>query len=259
MRGTRRVDGVIRHSGSFLRLSHYSESRNNGTPLQINDTAIRQIAAGTDIRTGAGSLLLRGYGSDQDYHQTFSAIAPDRNSERLTVDQRVPSSGRGGSVEWFSTIGRNVIVAGGDARQVKGASDELQFAAINGKITHVRCFRPAAQRRRVCRGRGHALAARHAERRNPFRFVAQLRRAAQRRAARRPQRRRLESARHAARSRFGSSRVHRRRVQILPRADAERALSQLPRRQRADARERIARRRASVRDRIRRPQRTDAI
>jgi iron complex outermembrane recepter protein len=130
------LDGVIRHSSSFLRLSHYSESRDNGTPLQINDTAIRQIAAGTDIRVSAGSLLLRGYGSDQDYHQTFSAIAPDRNSERLTVDQRVPSSGRGGSLQWFSTIGRNVIVAGGDARQVKGASDELQFAAVNNKITH---------------------------------------------------------------------------------------------------------------------------
>jgi len=129
-------DGVIRHSGSFLRLSHYSESRNNGTPLQINDTVIRQIAAGTDIQTARGSLVLRGYGSDQDYHQTFSAIAPDRNSERLTVDQRVPSSGRGGSLQWFSTIGRNVIVAGGDARQVKGASDELQFAAVNNKITH---------------------------------------------------------------------------------------------------------------------------
>ena len=129
------LDAAIRRAGSFLRLSHYSESRNNGTPLQINDTTIRQIAAGTDIRTSSGSLLLRGYGSDQDYHQTFSAIAADRNSERLTVDQRVPSSGRGGSLQWFSTIGRNVIVAGGDARQVRGASDELQFAAVNGKIT----------------------------------------------------------------------------------------------------------------------------
>jgi len=130
------LDAALRYSSSFLRLSHYSESRNNGTPLQINDTSIRQIAAGTDFHTGAGSLLLRGYDSDQDYHQTFSAISADRNSERLTVDQRVPSSGRGGSLQWFSTIGSNVIVAGGDARQVKGASDELQFAAVNGKITH---------------------------------------------------------------------------------------------------------------------------
>jgi len=128
------LDGTLRYAGSFLRLSRYSESRNNGTPLQINDTAIRQLAAGTDVRTSAGSLLLRGYGSDQDYHQTFSAVAADRRSERLTVDQRVPSSGRGGSVQWFETIGRNVIVAGADAKQVRGASDELQYA-VNGKVT----------------------------------------------------------------------------------------------------------------------------
>jgi len=128
------IDAIARHGGSFLRLSHYAESRNNGTPLQINDTAIRQIAAGTDVHFGAGSLLLRVYDSDQDYHQTFTAIAADRNSERLTVDQRVPSSGRGGSLQWFSTIGSNVIVAGADARQVGGASDELQYA-VNGNVT----------------------------------------------------------------------------------------------------------------------------
>jgi Outer membrane receptor for ferrienterochelin and colicins len=128
------VDATLRHNGAFARFSHYAESRNNGTPLQVNDTAIRQIAAGSDLRIGAGSLLVRGYDNAQDYHQTFSAVAADRNSERLTVDQRVPSSGRGGTLQWFSTIGRNVIVAGADVRQVRGASDELQYA-VNGKAT----------------------------------------------------------------------------------------------------------------------------
>jgi outer membrane receptor protein involved in Fe transport len=131
------IDFTLRRNGSFLRLSHYAESRNNGTPLQINDTAIRQIAAGSDVRIGSSSIVVRAYGSDQDYHQTFSAIAADRNSERLTVDQRVPSSGRGGSLQWFSTLGRNVIVAGADLRQVRGASEELQYA-VNGKITPAR-------------------------------------------------------------------------------------------------------------------------
>lgn len=128
------IDFTLRRAGSFVRLSHYAESRSNGTPMQINDTEIRAIAIGSDVRLRSGSLVLRAYGSDQDYHQTFSAIAADRNSERLTVDQRVPSSGRGGSVQWFSSIGRNVIVAGADARQVRGASDELQYA-VNGRIT----------------------------------------------------------------------------------------------------------------------------
>jgi len=128
------IDGTLRYAGSFLRASRYTESRNNGTPLQINDTAIRQIAAGSDVKIGSGSLLVRGYDNSQEYHQTFSAIAADRNSERLTVDQRVPSAGRGGSLQWFSTIGANVIVAGGDARLVSGASDEQQFA-VNGNVT----------------------------------------------------------------------------------------------------------------------------
>ncbi|HEX3070023.1 MAG TPA: TonB-dependent receptor [Thermoanaerobaculia bacterium] len=128
------IDATLRRNGSFVRLSHYAESRNNGTPLQINDTAIRQIAIGSDITAGPGSVVVRAYDSDQDYHQTFSAIAADRNSERLTVDQRVPSSGRGGSLQWLAGFGRNVIVAGADARQVRGASDELQYA-INGKVT----------------------------------------------------------------------------------------------------------------------------
>ncbi|MEA2236013.1 MAG: iron complex outerrane recepter protein [Thermoanaerobaculia bacterium] len=131
------IDLTLRRNESFLRLSHYAESRNNGTPMQINDTAIRQIAAGTDARIGSGSIVVRAYGSDQDYHQTFSAIAANRNSERLTVDQRVPSSGRGGSLQWFSTFGRNVIVAGADLRQVRGASDEIQYA-VTGKITSSR-------------------------------------------------------------------------------------------------------------------------
>ncbi|MEA2165101.1 MAG: hypothetical protein QOK37_3228 [Thermoanaerobaculia bacterium] len=128
------IDFTLRRAGSFMRLSHYAESRSNGTPLQINDTEIRAIAAGSDFRVASGSLIVRAYGTDQEYHQTFSAIAADRNSERLTVDQRVPSTGRGGTVQWFSSVGRNVIVAGADLRQVRGASNELQYA-VNGRVT----------------------------------------------------------------------------------------------------------------------------
>jgi outer membrane receptor protein involved in Fe transport len=52
------IDATLRRNGSFVRLSHYAESRNNGTPLQINDTAIRQIAAGSDITVGPGAVVV---------------------------------------------------------------------------------------------------------------------------------------------------------------------------------------------------------
>jgi outer membrane receptor protein involved in Fe transport len=120
------VDVTVARGGVFIRASHYDESRNNGTPLQTNDTAITQLAAGID----AGPFALRAYGSDQDYTQTFSAIAADRNSERLTVDQRVPSRGRGGSAQFTHVIGmHNAIVAGAEGRDVTGVSDETMPAS----------------------------------------------------------------------------------------------------------------------------------
>ena len=106
---------------AFLRGSHYAESRENGTPLQINDTNLRQLSLGVD----AGTLLLRAYGSEQRYHQTFSAVAADRNSERLTADQRVPSHARGASLQFARALGdRNALVAGVEERNVSATDLE---------------------------------------------------------------------------------------------------------------------------------------
>jgi outer membrane receptor protein involved in Fe transport len=116
-------DATVGRGGVFVRASRYDESRNNGTPLQTNDTQLTQLAAGADL----GSLILRTYGSDQHYAQTFSSIAADRNSERLTVDQRAPSRSRGGSAQWAHGLGmRHAFVAGIESRDVSGVSDETQ-------------------------------------------------------------------------------------------------------------------------------------
>ncbi len=118
------VDATLRHHRFFVRGSYYRESRRNGTPLQTNDTTIRQVAIGSDF----GTLALRAYGSDQDYFQTFSAVASDRASERLTVEQTVPSRGAGGSAQWTRGLGgRHVLVVGSDLRFVEGTSAELRF------------------------------------------------------------------------------------------------------------------------------------
>lgn len=110
----------------FLRGSRFLESRHNGTPLQTNDTSIEQLAGGID----AGALLIRVYGSSQHYHQTFSAISSDRKSERLTVDQEVPSRGSGASGQWMHVMGKgHALLAGVEMRHVSGASDEDNFGS----------------------------------------------------------------------------------------------------------------------------------
>ena len=110
------IDATIGRGPIFLRASHFTESRNNGTPLQINDTRIHQLALGLDHR----GVTARAYATGQKYHQTFSAIAAGRASERLTNDQRIPSRALGGSAQ----IVRGQMVMGVEGLAVRGAGDE---------------------------------------------------------------------------------------------------------------------------------------
>lgn len=122
------LDATLRTGRGFVRGSFYREERENGTPLQNNETDFRQVAGGGDLALAGGSLALRGYASEQDYAQTFSAIAEDRASERLTVDQSVPSNGVGGNVQWTrAAAGRHVVIAGVDLRSASGVSEERRF------------------------------------------------------------------------------------------------------------------------------------
>ena len=122
------VDLTLRRDRSFLRLSHYGEERANGTRLQENDTSILNAAAGTDFALSGGTLALRAFGSTQDYDQTFTAVAPDRESERLTVEQSVPARSFGASAQHTAAFGsRHALVAGADVRSVRGSSEETRF------------------------------------------------------------------------------------------------------------------------------------
>jgi outer membrane receptor protein involved in Fe transport len=124
------IDATAGDERFFARLSHYRESRDNGTPLQVNDTTIHQLSLGFTDR----ALTLRAYGSDQDYYQTFSAVAADRASERLTVEQRVPSRGAGVSAQWAQAVGsRHALLAGAEGRWVVGTSAESNRAPVSGR------------------------------------------------------------------------------------------------------------------------------
>src|SRR5271168_1710478 len=75
----------------FGRGSFFAESRDNGTPVQTNDTQIATGVLGLDAGVGAtGTFSVRLYGDAQSYDQNFSSIAADRNSESLTDKQHVP-------------------------------------------------------------------------------------------------------------------------------------------------------------------------
>jgi outer membrane receptor protein involved in Fe transport len=117
----------------FLRGNFYTEFRNNGTRIQINDTRIGEGAAGLDKQFGSNdSLSVCLYGDVEGYNQSFSAVAPGRNSETPTDLQHVPEQVLGGGVQWTQVLGRSqTLIGGGDLNEVIGASDEFLFAGLN--------------------------------------------------------------------------------------------------------------------------------
>ena len=120
----------------FARGSFYTEFRNNGTPVQTNDTRMGEGAVGLDQQFGsADSLTFRAHGLVLGYDQRFSSVAANRNSESLTDIQHVPEQVVGGAAQWTHFLGKHqTLIAGMDLMEVMGASDEQLF--LSG--THTR-------------------------------------------------------------------------------------------------------------------------
>ena len=111
--------------GVFLRGNLLNEARNNGTPLQNNATRIWRYVAGADwSQADAGRFLLRFYGTDQGYRQSFSSVPANRASENLTNLQRVPSQQVGGAAQWARSYGDLTVVAGGDLLDTRATNNE---------------------------------------------------------------------------------------------------------------------------------------
>ena len=115
----------------FARLSGFGDSGKNGTPIQRNDTTIPELDLGMDWSSAtAGDFSVRVYGSHELYHQTFSAIALDRNSETLTNAQTNPSQQIGFVGTWSKLFAeKHRVAAGFEAEDVRGHSAEMNYAA----------------------------------------------------------------------------------------------------------------------------------
>jgi len=125
----------VAHGFSFLRVSSFGESRDNGTPVQVNDTRISSIDLGVDSTLPkVGPVLVRLYGSSETFNQNFSAVAADRNSESLTNRQRNPSQQLGFVFQATPNVGyHQVLRTGVEGREVRGHSAETTFN--NSRVT----------------------------------------------------------------------------------------------------------------------------
>jgi len=109
----------------FVRGNVMNEARSNGTPLQTNATRIWRYVAGSDWSPGdAGRFLVRFYGTEEHFRQSFSAINATRTKEVLTALHLDPSQQVGGAVQWARSFRQWTVVAGGDVLDSRGTDLE---------------------------------------------------------------------------------------------------------------------------------------
>jgi outer membrane receptor protein involved in Fe transport len=115
----------------FLRGSVLNEDRHNGTPIQINSTRLWRYAGGADW----SNLVVRLFGDNEHYSQTFSTIAASRVSETLTRIGKNPAGELGAAGHWHQAVGTHLLLlAGADIHDVRAADYETMFPASRGYL-----------------------------------------------------------------------------------------------------------------------------
>jgi len=121
--GSATVDNTNR---IFLRGDVLNEARHNGTPLTTNGTRLWRYVAGADL----SDLVLRFFGDNEHYRQTFSSIATGRKSETLTRYAEDPAAELGAAAHWHHPINPHLLVlAGADTHDVRASDNETLFTS----------------------------------------------------------------------------------------------------------------------------------
>jgi outer membrane receptor protein involved in Fe transport len=127
------------------RVSSYQEARGNGTRLITNDTNWRQFSGTASGSLAGGMWSMQASGGRQHYFNNFSSIPAGRLTERLTSEQRVPSSFAGGVAQWVTPWKSHVFLIGAEAKRTAGTVNDTPLpaagvpgvTAVAGGVEHV--------------------------------------------------------------------------------------------------------------------------
>jgi outer membrane cobalamin receptor len=122
--GDTRLDYLGSADRLFLKFDVLAEERANGTALVGNSTGLGNIAAHYSRQgSNAGGSLIA-YHTREQYRASFSSLTADRNIERITFRQTVPSDATGAA--GMVRVNRSAfnLLAGADMQRVEGYSTD---------------------------------------------------------------------------------------------------------------------------------------
>ena len=122
--GDVRVDYYSNFGDFFFKTDVIGEERQNGTTLTHNSTGLGTISLRYVHEFTHDSFSIMGFHTQEGFHSTFSSVTADRNTERLTYSQTVPSDATGGSAMWQHQSSRWHLLGGADVDRLGGTSTD---------------------------------------------------------------------------------------------------------------------------------------
>ncbi len=125
--GDLRLDYLGAKDRFFLKFDALAEDRANGTVLQRNSTSMGTLSGQYFREIGNDNLSLTAWHGREEFHASFSTIAANRQTERLTMRQQVPADVTGSAALYRMRRGPVNVLFGGDFTRVEGYSVETSF------------------------------------------------------------------------------------------------------------------------------------
>ena len=108
----------------FFRAVILVEDRKNGTTLTHNSTSMGTISLRYAKEWQHDSLSLMGFHTREGFHSSFSSVSADRNTEKLSYLQTVPSEAVGGAALWQHHAKQWNLLGGADVDRMEGTSTD---------------------------------------------------------------------------------------------------------------------------------------
>ena len=118
------IDHYTRLGNLFLKVNMLAEERQNGTVLTHNSTGLGTVSLRYNREFTHDSISILGFHTREGFHSTFSSVTNNRNTERLTYSQTVPSDATGGAALWQHHESRWNLLGGADVDRMGGTDTD---------------------------------------------------------------------------------------------------------------------------------------